>query len=83
MCTISAVSAKLGALAWTFKDRGDHKVQAAPTRAVLRLVQPPGPTPLPRGLSVGLPEARVPRSGPSTRLSLWWHSGTSLTIAPS
>lgn len=38
---------------------------------------------LPSGLSVGLPEARAPRSGPSTRLSLWWHSGTSLTIASS
>lgn len=44
ICTISAVSAKSRALAWTFKDRGDHKVQAAPTRAVLRLAQPSGPT---------------------------------------
>lgn len=41
MCTISVVSAKLGAPAWTFKDQGDHKVQAAPTKAVLRAAQGP------------------------------------------
>lgn len=64
------------------KTEGTTRYKQPPPGLCSGLPSPQGPT-LPSGLSVGLPEARAPRSGPSTRLSLWWHSGTSLTIASS